>query len=478
MKAGLPKPGGKSSGKARVPPKHRGVSGEIISGISSKNASSCACGGSCPKCQAKNNGLQTKLAIGKPGDAHELEADRVADQIVGHRSDFRNPVANRTPTVSSLQRKAASNTETRRIPASVSNTLSHPGHALDRDTRSNMESHFEKNFGSVRIHTGSNAARSSSDVNAKAYTVGNDIVFNENQYSPGTKEGDRLLAHELTHVVQQSGVASRNILQRDAMDEPIALNDEDEEGGEGDEGDEDEGNENENEEDEDTAEDGDNDVSDVTEYPEQPDLPEEDVPEPLPVNPGDNESVLQQGIDNRDSGAEEMKGGGKNKKIKKILVDQPTQLMTITFTDGKVKTHGISTGRGKCGTKDDPCKSQNSHNCTPNGTFTIVGQGTAKTKNSHGDAMAWFVGLKVPGRSGIGIHNSQPVPGTPRSHGCVRTGNATQDGGVAEMINSGVTYGKTKVTIQGKAKTKAYPCPAKKTKKKSGGKGKKSKKKK
>jgi hypothetical protein len=67
-----------------------------------------------------------------------------------------------------------------------------------------MESKLGTDLSSVRIHTGSKAAKSATDVNARAYTVGDDIVFNRGEYAPGTPQGNRILAHELTHVAQQS----------------------------------------------------------------------------------------------------------------------------------------------------------------------------------------------------------------------------------------------------------------------------------
>jgi Domain of unknown function (DUF4157) len=73
-----------------------------------------------------------------------------------------------------------------------------------------MESRFSYDFSNVRIHTDEAAAKSAYSVNALAYTLGNDIVFGEGQYQPNALVGRRLLAHELTHVVQQLS-ADRNI---------------------------------------------------------------------------------------------------------------------------------------------------------------------------------------------------------------------------------------------------------------------------
>jgi hypothetical protein len=78
------------------------------------------------------------------------------------------------------------------------------GSALDPGTRSTMEAAFGRSFGDVRVHTDENASRSAQAVGANAYTVGSDVVFRSGHYDPGTPTGQRTLAHELTHVVQQS----------------------------------------------------------------------------------------------------------------------------------------------------------------------------------------------------------------------------------------------------------------------------------
>lgn len=78
------------------------------------------------------------------------------------------------------------------------------GSPLDAGTRSTMESAFGASFGDVRVHTDERASRSAESVGANAYTVGSDVVFRSGQYSPGTATGQRTIAHELAHVVQQS----------------------------------------------------------------------------------------------------------------------------------------------------------------------------------------------------------------------------------------------------------------------------------
>jgi hypothetical protein len=89
-------------------------------------------------------------------------------------------------------------------PRQIDDTLRSPGQALDRETRAFFEPRFGHDFSSVRVHTDAQAAESARAVEASAYTVGRDIVFGAGRYRPGTAGGNRLLAHELTHVVQQA----------------------------------------------------------------------------------------------------------------------------------------------------------------------------------------------------------------------------------------------------------------------------------
>ena len=103
-----------------------------------------------------------------------------------------------------LQRAAISASTLPQVPESVHETLHSPGQTLEANTRSAMETHFGHDFSRVRVHTDAKAAESARAVNALAYTVGTDVVFDTGQYTPATSTGKRLLAHELTHVVQQS----------------------------------------------------------------------------------------------------------------------------------------------------------------------------------------------------------------------------------------------------------------------------------
>lgn len=104
-----------------------------------------------------------------------------------------------------LQRKAVNNQQWPSIPPVVDQVLRSSGVALDQETQSFMGSRFGQDFSQVHIHHDTKAATSAAAVDALAYTVGNHVVFAENQYRPHSQEGRSLLAHELTHVVQQVG---------------------------------------------------------------------------------------------------------------------------------------------------------------------------------------------------------------------------------------------------------------------------------
>ncbi len=93
------------------------------------------------------------------------------------------------------------------VPATVHQTLQSPGRPLEAAVRSALEPRFNRDFSDVRIHTDSAAAKSAQDVDALAYTVGRNVVFNAGKYSPHTHSGRALLTHELTHVVQQNSAA-------------------------------------------------------------------------------------------------------------------------------------------------------------------------------------------------------------------------------------------------------------------------------
>ena len=144
--------------------------------------------------------LQAKLAIEHPGDDYEQEADRVAEQVM------------RTPQPVQLNRAGRGAVGQTVTPPIVHEALREPGQPLGAAARAFMEPRFGYDFSRVRVHSGPVAKQSARNVNADAYTVGHNVVFGDGRFTPATHEGKRLLAHELTHVVQQS--AGVPLLQR------------------------------------------------------------------------------------------------------------------------------------------------------------------------------------------------------------------------------------------------------------------------
>lgn len=185
----------------------------------------CACGnavgssGTCTTCQEKGGmalpgNIQTKLTINQPGDRYEQEADRIAEQVMRKPdSSLQHQVE---PEVKEekeiIQTKAIAQQDTSQVPPIVHEVLNSSGQHLDPETRTFMESHFGHDFNQVRVHTNAKAAESARTVNALAYTVRNNIVFNSGQYRPETEAGKKLLAHELTHTIQQG--VSQSVVQR------------------------------------------------------------------------------------------------------------------------------------------------------------------------------------------------------------------------------------------------------------------------
>ncbi|WP_375494035.1 DUF4157 domain-containing protein, partial [uncultured Nostoc sp.] len=177
----------------------------------------CACGnaagssGSCAECQedgemAVLGSIQTKLTINEPGDRYEQEADRVAEQVLA--APTHSIISGVPPRIQRFTGQTTGRADMA-TPASVDHVLSSPGRPLEPSLQQDMGQRFGHDFSSVRVHTDETAGRSAREVNANAYTVEHNIVFGAGQYAPGTHEGRRLLAHELTHIVQQN--SARNL---------------------------------------------------------------------------------------------------------------------------------------------------------------------------------------------------------------------------------------------------------------------------
>ena len=217
--------------------------------------------------------IQPKLTIGQPNDKYEKEADATADRVVqqisnskSETSSTNNPINNNTSTIQTkpveeslqakekegeeismkemdVQRKPifesaedpsndndiqrqASDTSAPTPSADFQSQLDSSkggGSPMSSGTQSSMESAFGNDFSDVKIHNDSNASDMSQSIGAQAFTHGSDIYFNEGKYDEGSTEGNRLLAHELTHTVQQGGGVNRLIQKTgdsNEIDEP------------------------------------------------------------------------------------------------------------------------------------------------------------------------------------------------------------------------------------------------------------------
>lgn len=124
----------------------------------------------------------------------------------------------------SLQRRGENGSASFVIPPIVHTVLDSPGQPLDPQTRAFMESRFGYDFSQVRVHVDERATNSAQAVNALAYTVGRDVVFGIGQYAPGSSAGQRLLTHELTHVIQQGSTAfGKNDSIRMGVRDPLEI---------------------------------------------------------------------------------------------------------------------------------------------------------------------------------------------------------------------------------------------------------------
>lgn len=168
----------------------------------------CACGGAagpggeCAACKKKREAregksLQAKLRVSDASDPAEQEAEQTAARVMGGA-----PVAPGRAGMG-IQRQATGQLST--APRQVQSPWPTAGQPLDPGTRTFMESRFGHDFSGVRVHAGAEAASRTQAVQARAYTVGQEVAFGAGEYMPHTSRGRHLLAHELTHVVQQAG---------------------------------------------------------------------------------------------------------------------------------------------------------------------------------------------------------------------------------------------------------------------------------
>lgn len=166
------------------------------------------------------SGSGTPVGTGKLAGAESTSESEVASVAPNPQ-----PIADSTPA-GTLQRAAIHPSESgahaSEVPPIVNEVVRSPGQPLDSGTRHLMEPRFGHDFSGVRVHSDAKAAESARAVNALAYTVGRNIVFGTSRYAPETKGGQWLLAHELSHVVQQSGahgVGGREVIQQRQQEE-------------------------------------------------------------------------------------------------------------------------------------------------------------------------------------------------------------------------------------------------------------------
>jgi hypothetical protein len=133
--------------------------------------------------------IQSKVAVSQPGEPYELEANRVADLVMQTPSDAQRMPSDEHRVANSL--------------APSLDGLVGGGSALPATARAFFEPRFGASFADVRVHTDARAAGVAESLSARAFTVGHDIVFGAGQYAPESSDGRHLLAHELTHVLQQ-----------------------------------------------------------------------------------------------------------------------------------------------------------------------------------------------------------------------------------------------------------------------------------
>ena len=147
----------------------------------------------------KATGVQPKLSISQPNNQQEQEAKRVADNVANNSGS--NFIQHK------LNASAGEHNSIESVSPSIADTIlssQGKGMNLDYSTNSFMSSRFGADFSNVKIHNGSQSTQLNEQLNAKAFTVGNNIYFNEGKYAPTSEAGKHLLAHELTHTVQQS----------------------------------------------------------------------------------------------------------------------------------------------------------------------------------------------------------------------------------------------------------------------------------
>ena len=164
-----------------------------------------------------STGMQAKMTVGPSGDKYEQEADQVAKRVLGQmkgageQSVQRQGMEEEELQMKSLQPQIG--TEGGDVSDEVQSSINGSrgsGKSIEENVRSSMENAFGADFSDVRIHLGAESTALNDSMNARAFTTGNDIFFRQGEYTPGSSSGKEILAHELTHVVQQTSPSPIN----------------------------------------------------------------------------------------------------------------------------------------------------------------------------------------------------------------------------------------------------------------------------
>ena len=183
--------------------------------------------------------IQAQLEIRDAGDRYEQEADRVAAQVV---NQINGPISPSVVQEESVQRQALTEfpdqlmlkpviqrqigtkgvAATADVEQSINRVRGH-GQQLSEQVRSPMEQAFGADFSGVRIHTDAQSDQLNRSIQALAFTTGQDVFFRQGAYNPGSREGQKLIAHELTHVVQQNtGIQPQSTIHKQDSENVIS----------------------------------------------------------------------------------------------------------------------------------------------------------------------------------------------------------------------------------------------------------------
>jgi hypothetical protein len=157
--------------------------------------------------------IQANLAVSRPGDRYEREADAMAEQIVRMSAvgEPLVPIYRGCKQDEQLRRKGKGEVE---VTPDLEQRLQHSrgsGQQLPQETQEFMSYGFGTDFSAVRVHTDSEAIQMNRALKSHAFTCGTDIFFSAGRYNPKSVEGKGILAHELTHVIQQLGFRSMQV---------------------------------------------------------------------------------------------------------------------------------------------------------------------------------------------------------------------------------------------------------------------------